>query len=445
MTSIYKKTLLYSLAKAYMLFAFRMFYGKIIIRGKENIPNDSGFIIAPNHRNALMDALVAALITPKGKTTSFLARSDLFHNKLIAKLMRFAKIMPAFRIRDGFENLTKNNEVFEECVDLLAQNQVLCIMPEGNQEIEHRLRPLAKGIFRIAFAVEQNNPKNNPLKILPVGIDFGDIEKFGKHVIINIGEPINVRDYSTLYSENPVAATNDLKEVLRVRLEEQMLHIDTLKYYNAIVRTLEIADYSDPAFFIQKKDIVSAYLNRKKLSILLNEKTTLGTEPLDALSADSYNLLKKLRKRGLRATNLNKEHKKHAINTLRTLLLTITAPLGLTGILLNFIPFQLPVLIRKMLRVEFRGFYSSIQMALGMIIFPIYHLLQAYFICLFYQISTAYILLMIPLFLLTGKIGFYWYKQARCSWSIIHFLLIPKKKKEKMFLLRKQIMKTVFN
>ena len=96
MTSIYKKTLLYSLAKAYMLFAFRMFYGKIIIRGKENIPNDSGFIIAPNHRNALMDALVAALITPKGKTTSFLARSDLFHNKLIAKLMRFAKIMPAF-------------------------------------------------------------------------------------------------------------------------------------------------------------------------------------------------------------------------------------------------------------------------------------------------------------------------------------------------------------
>ena len=57
----------------------KVFYRKIIIIGRENINPDHHLIFAPNHQNALMDAL-AVLFTHKGQPV-FLARADIFKRK----------------------------------------------------------------------------------------------------------------------------------------------------------------------------------------------------------------------------------------------------------------------------------------------------------------------------------------------------------------------------
>ena len=74
-----------------------VFYRKIIVKGAENINPDEHLIFAPNHQNALMDAL-AVLFTHKGQPV-FLARADIFRKKPIAAFLYFIKILPVYRIR----------------------------------------------------------------------------------------------------------------------------------------------------------------------------------------------------------------------------------------------------------------------------------------------------------------------------------------------------------
>ena len=76
-----------------------VFYRKVIVLGRENINPDDPLIFAPNHQNALMDAL-AVLFTHKGQPV-FLARADIFKRKTIAAILYFLKILPVYRIREG--------------------------------------------------------------------------------------------------------------------------------------------------------------------------------------------------------------------------------------------------------------------------------------------------------------------------------------------------------
>lgn len=444
MTDIYKNTWSYRIAKNYMLLAFRLYFGKIKINGIENIPTDGRIIFAPNHRNALMDALVAALITPKGITTSFLARSDLFQNKIVAKIMRFAKIMPAFRIRDGFEKLSRNNAVFDECVKLLEKNQALCIMPEGNQETEHRLRPLVKGIFRIAFSVEQGNKSEKPLKIIPVGIDYGSIEKFGKHVIINIGEPIDIRSYAESYNENPAVAMNDLKECLQQRLEQLMIHIPSEKYYNTIVRTISLVNYRKLKGYFSESDLYSSYQNKKKLSDILNDKAESSPENMDKLAKLSHSLQYELTRYKLRASNIVR--KPELLRTLTTAIaLLILFPVALVGIVCNIVPFQLPVIIRRKLHIEFRGFYSSLQLAVGLFTFPMFYSIQSALLCSLANLSWWYMPALFPLFLIAGWGSFKWYCVYKKTIAEIRFLFLKKKSQEVLLNLRSEVTKKVIS
>src|SRR5665647_1213680 len=80
-----------------------VFYRKVIVLGLDNIDPENHLIFAPNHQNALMDAL-AVLFTHKGQPV-FLARADIFKRKAIASFLYFIKILPVYRIRDGFSKL----------------------------------------------------------------------------------------------------------------------------------------------------------------------------------------------------------------------------------------------------------------------------------------------------------------------------------------------------
>ena len=103
-----KVSIRYTLLKIYgKLIHDVFFYKKVTYIGLENIPQDKPVLIAPNHQNALMDAL-AIIYAQKGKQPVFLARSDIFKNSFIAKMLFFLKILPVFRLRDGKEKLKMN-------------------------------------------------------------------------------------------------------------------------------------------------------------------------------------------------------------------------------------------------------------------------------------------------------------------------------------------------
>ncbi len=85
------------------------FYRRVIVLGRDNIDPNDNLIFAPNHQNALMDAL-AVLFTLKGQPV-FLARADIFKKRFIASILYSFKLLPVYRIRDGFGTLKENDDI----------------------------------------------------------------------------------------------------------------------------------------------------------------------------------------------------------------------------------------------------------------------------------------------------------------------------------------------
>ena len=107
---------LYSFLRHYVDLVLKLSYRTIRYVGKDRIPKDGAIIYAPNHTNALMDAMVVLAMDRKAKV--FVARADIFKNPKIAKILHFLKILPIMRMRDGRDEVRKNNETIEHAVDV---------------------------------------------------------------------------------------------------------------------------------------------------------------------------------------------------------------------------------------------------------------------------------------------------------------------------------------
>src|SRR5262245_12852056 len=108
--------IIYQLLKFYVWASTRFYFNKVRVFGKENVKGDGPFLFVANHQNAFMDGLLFA--TANRVPVHFLIRADIFKKKFAAAMLRILKLMPVYRIRDGAENLHKNEEQFNECVRL---------------------------------------------------------------------------------------------------------------------------------------------------------------------------------------------------------------------------------------------------------------------------------------------------------------------------------------
>jgi len=398
MSNIFDYPLSFSLVRDYVVFNFKRYYGDYIVIGRENIPENCPVIFAPNHINALMDAIAVHSVAPYHIPVIFLARADIFKNQTAAKILKFTKILPAFRMRDGIENLGKNNEVFEQCVEILHKNKALGIMPEGNQGEQRKLRPFVKGIFRIAFDAQQKNATQPNVKIVPVGIDYGDLAKFGKHIIINIGIPIEVSDYMTAYAENAVTTTNEIREKLKEDLNELSLNLATETHYDCFLKVTEVANTSfvenlhlpDKTFY---RFVARQHIAKKLVQLEKSEPEKIKV--LELLCLEYTELLKKIH---LRNWVLEKKAESNATILVESFMLFSTFPVFLFGLLCNFLPFFLPVYIRKfVMKAQYEGFFSTLQFGIGIFTFPLFYLLQTILFC--YVIATPWWAILLFFFL----------------------------------------------
>ena len=206
----------YSFLRHYVDLALKLSYRTVRYVGYDKIPQDGAVIYAPNHTNALMDALVILAMDRKPKV--FVARADIFRKPILAKIFTFMRIMPIMRLRDGVDEVKKNYETIERSVDVLRDKVPFCIFPEGQHQAKYSSLPLSKGIFRIAFQAQELMP-DMPLYIVPVGIRYGSFFRFRSTVRVAIGDPINVGDYLAELNE---ATSQEQMNIMRDELAERM-------------------------------------------------------------------------------------------------------------------------------------------------------------------------------------------------------------------------------
>ena len=221
----------YAFLRYYVDLVLKLSYRNIRYVNRERIPQDGAVIYAPNHTNALMDALVILAMDRKAKV--FVARADIFKNPLLAKIFAFLKIMPIMRLRDGVDEVKKNYETIEKAVDVLRDKVPFCIFPEGTHQAKYSSLPLSKGIFRIAFQAQELMP-DMPLYIVPVGMRYGSFFRFRSTVRVQVGEPINVQEFVNSHSENtPQEQMNILRDILAERMKSSILYIPNDEDYDA--------------------------------------------------------------------------------------------------------------------------------------------------------------------------------------------------------------------
>lgn len=239
--NIYDKDLGYSILKPIVDWNAKHSYRKIEVTGKENIPTDGAVIIAPNHCNTLMDALV--ILQAFKDESVFGARADIFNKPFIAKIMTFVRILPMVRQRDGLRNVLKNNETQEIIVDTLENKVRFCMYPEGRHRPAHSLQTLGKGTFRAALAANSKFGDKMPVYIVPTGIEYGDYFRYRSTCLITFGEAINVTEFvKGLNVENDVQMIEPLRKELASRMSKLITFIkDDEQLYNKWALTKMLA------------------------------------------------------------------------------------------------------------------------------------------------------------------------------------------------------------
>jgi len=141
----------YYVARALCWLLLKIFWRMEII-GIENLPESGGLIIASNHVSYLDPAVLVASLNRK---IYFITKKEVFKNTFISFIL---KNLNAFSVdRENVDILA-----FKKAINILREEKVLGIFPEGTRSSNGELQELKLGAIKIAM--------KTGVPILPVGI-----------------------------------------------------------------------------------------------------------------------------------------------------------------------------------------------------------------------------------------------------------------------------------
>ncbi len=396
----------YWLLKVYVRFADWFILKKTIVTGKKNIPLNKPVIFSPNHQNALSDPMAVLLNTRYQPV--WLARADIFgKSKMINSMLRFIKIVPVYRLRDGKENLGKNDYTFEVSVKVLENNFALALFPEAAHSAKRQMLIHKKAVPRIAFMAEEKSNRHLDIQIIPAGIYYSHYWKFNRSVIINFGEPIRVSEFLELYSHNPAAAVMAMKAKIYEAMLPLVINIASKKYYDGFEIIREIYGRHFLSRKQKKFSVLNLFKSDQDLVRQLDELEKNHPAETEKLVQEAAHYYKEVKKSGLRSWLLDTKqiHLPAILGNLFILLAGM--PLFLYGFIFNAIPFFLiDRVVRK--KIKDKSFWSTFFLVAGIVVFPLFYLLELLAVVWFipgFWLNVAF-LVSLPF---AGKIAFNWY------------------------------------
>lgn len=417
------------------------------IIGKENIPpKGTPTLVISNHQNGLLDALGILFSFRDGRQPVFIARGDIFNNPIAAKLLRFLKIMPAFRTIDVAKSeVGKSNVTFLRAARVLIEGGTVAIFPEAGHEDCHRLGTFKKGFPRIAFKAEEEADFKLNLTILPVANHYSNYTNFRQKKVIVIGKPFKFSELIEVYKSKPNDAYLQLNEKSRAIIKEMMLDVEDLETY-AEYRTLtEIVRHD----FLEKMEKNTTHypdhlwadkIITEKIDCIKKDDPPLFQQLID--KAKEYNTI--LHQYNLRNWLIGKKNTLIK-NIFATLMLIILSPLFLFGFFNNFLPFFTPSIFTR--KIKDKMLHSSFNIVVGALIsFPIFYLIYLLLgWCLFGSFITSLLylfLVFVTLFeFFEYKVNFiknraswrYWRLQRKKDSSLQRAIFLKKDLKEHLF------------
>ncbi len=166
--------------------------------GEEHIPQKGGAILAMNHIGYLDFALVGTAVLPKKRYVRFMAKKEIFDNKLAGPLMRG---MHHISVDRG-----NGSASFVAALRALRKDEIVGIFPEGTISTSFEIKGLKSGAVRLAMAAgvpviptvvwgsqriwTKGVKKNLKRQGVPIFVSFSEPLHFAKDSDVEAGEAL---------------------------------------------------------------------------------------------------------------------------------------------------------------------------------------------------------------------------------------------------------------
>ncbi len=374
--------------KQFSRLVVKVFYSKFEITGQEHIPKESeqgsGIIFCVNHVNALIDAVVLQASTDKSVRP--LARSGLFNNAILKSILELIGAVPIYRRKTDDTDTSKNQDTFEKCYELLAQNETLVIFPEGQSHSDSYVHDIKTGAARMALGALDTN-KIAPT-VIPVGLTFVRKKMARSEVLVHYGKPIDLE----------VADDLDEYEAVRLVTDRVQRGIESVTLNAPSWKDIDLVRKLDGFFTMRHGKRRTATLKQRFASMqrLIEAQSLLREHEPDRVRS----LMSKLRlfERLCKVCGINNYHLAIKYKpffliayTLRTLgILLIGFPIAFYGMLNSYIPYKITSLLTHKFS-KGRDQYDTARVLIGIAAFSLFWGAQCYYI--FYNYGFKWLII----------------------------------------------------
>jgi len=166
--------------------------------GDQNIPRKGGAILAINHVGYLDFALVGTAALPVNRYVRFMAKKEIFDNKLAGPLMRGMHHICVDR--------ANGSASFVAALRALRGGEIIGIFPEGTISVSFEIKEIKSGAVRLAMGAgvpviptviwgsqriwTKKVKRNLRRKKVPISVTFGEPLNFDKNSDVEAGEKL---------------------------------------------------------------------------------------------------------------------------------------------------------------------------------------------------------------------------------------------------------------
>lgn len=214
----------YRLVRLVIRVLLRLFYRRIDVVGRPRIPMTGPLIVAANHHNSVVDAMLIVATFPR--PVRVLANAPLFRHPLMGPFLRLMGAVPVNRRAEAGDDPRKNDALFAAAVGALRAGGALLIFPEGRTTPRPTLLPLRTGAARILLAAERAAARG-AVTLLPVGLVFRDPGTFrAGSALVMVGPPVPTADLLAEADASAESAVRALTERLTGAIRDEIVEAD---------------------------------------------------------------------------------------------------------------------------------------------------------------------------------------------------------------------------
>lgn len=171
------------------------YLARVEIRGREKLPREGAFVLAPNHYSEFDPLIVAVAVWRLGRAPRFMAKDSLFRIPVLGWVLRRTGMVPVARAASG----TASKQTMQQSRDLVEHGRGVIVYPEGTLTRDPDLWPMRgkSGAVRLALAGD--------IPLIPMA-QWGTQQIMGRYqkgirlwpprrrVQVVIGDPVDVSD-----------------------------------------------------------------------------------------------------------------------------------------------------------------------------------------------------------------------------------------------------------